>query len=81
MVQKRSWLHARSSLCAQSLPSVPALLLAWYGAKLAAVAFIVLLLFAFSDYWLLQSTLWTTVEPLYNGHFGTSHFWVIFALI
>ena len=20
-----------------------------------------------------------TVEPLYNGHFGTSHFWVIFA--
>ena len=31
---------------------------AWYGAKLAAVAFIVLLLFAFGDYWLLQSTLW-----------------------
>jgi len=23
----------------------------------------------------------TTVEPLYNGHFGTSHFWVIFAVI
>jgi len=23
----------------------------------------------------------TTVEPLYNGHFGTSHFWVIFAAI
>jgi len=23
----------------------------------------------------------STVEPLYNGHFGTSHFWVIFALI
>ena len=22
-----------------------------------------------------------TVEPLYNGHFGTSHFWVIFAVI
>ena len=32
---------------------------AWYGAKLAAVAFIVLLLFAFGDYRLLQSTLWT----------------------
>jgi len=31
---------------------------AWCGAKLAAVAFIVLLLFAFGDYWLLQSTLW-----------------------
>ena len=33
---------------------------AWYGAKLAAVAFIVLLLFALGarDYWLLQSTLW-----------------------
>ena len=27
MVQKRSWLHARSSLRAQPLPSVPALLL------------------------------------------------------
>ena len=26
MVQKRSWLHARSSLCAQPLPSIPALL-------------------------------------------------------
>jgi len=23
----------------------------------------------------------TTVEPLYNGHFGTGHFWVIFAVI
>jgi len=22
-----------------------------------------------------------TVEPLYNGHFGTSHLWVIFAVI
>ena len=22
----------------------------------------------------------STVEPLYNGHFGTSHFWVIFAV-
>jgi len=22
-----------------------------------------------------------TVEPLYNGHFGTSHFWFIFAVI
>ena len=22
-----------------------------------------------------------TVEPLYNGHFGNSHFWVIFAVI
>ena len=22
-----------------------------------------------------------TVEPLYNEHFGTSHFWVIFAVI
>jgi len=22
-----------------------------------------------------------TVEPLYNGHFGTSHFWIIFAVI
>ena len=22
-----------------------------------------------------------TVEPLYNGHVGTSHFWVIFAVI
>ena len=22
-----------------------------------------------------------TVEPLYNVHFGTSHFWVIFAVI
>jgi len=22
-----------------------------------------------------------TVEPLYNRHFGTSHFWVIFAVI
>ena len=33
---------------------------AWCGAKLAAVAFIVLLLIAFGDYWLLQSTLWTT---------------------
>jgi len=22
-----------------------------------------------------------TVEPLYNGHFGTRHFWVIFAVI
>jgi len=22
-----------------------------------------------------------TVEPLYNGHFGTSHFWAIFAVI
>jgi len=21
-----------------------------------------------------------TVEPLYNGHFGTSHFWVILLL-
>jgi len=31
---------------------------AWYGAKLAAVTFIVLLPFAFGDCWLLQSTLW-----------------------
>jgi len=31
---------------------------AWNGAKLAAVAFIVLLPFAFRNYWLLQSTLW-----------------------
>jgi len=23
----------------------------------------------------------STVEPLYSGHFGTSHFWVIFAVI
>ena len=23
----------------------------------------------------------TTVKTLYNGHFGTSHFWVIFAVI
>jgi len=22
-----------------------------------------------------------TVEPLYNGRFGTSHFWVIFVVI
>ena len=22
-----------------------------------------------------------TVEPLYNGHFGTSHFWDIFSVI
>ena len=25
--------------------------------------------------------LWFIAEPLYNGHFGTSHFWVIFAVI
>jgi len=30
----------------------------WYGAKLAAVAFIVLLLFVLGDYWLLRSMLW-----------------------
>ena len=64
MVQKRSWLHAHSSLCAQPLPSPLSQAFyfsgkAWCGAKLAAVAFIVLLLFAFGDYWLLQSTLWT----------------------
>jgi len=29
MVQTFSWLHACSSLCAQPLPSVPALLLLW----------------------------------------------------
>jgi len=29
----------------------------WYGAKLATVAFIVLLLFVLGDYWLLQSIL------------------------
>ena len=33
----------------------------WYGAKLAAVAFIVLLLFVLGDYWLLQSMLWKKI--------------------
>ena len=33
----------------------------WYGAKLAAVAFIVLLLFVLEDYWLLQSMLWKKI--------------------
>jgi len=28
-----------------------------------------------------HSHLDSTVEPLYNGHFGTSHFLVIFAVI
>jgi len=31
------------------------------GAKLAAVAFIVLLLFVLGDYWLLQSMLWKKI--------------------
>jgi len=35
---------------------------AWYGAKLAVLAFTVLLLFAFGDYWLLQSTLWMCMQ-------------------
>ena len=51
MVQKRSWLHARSIVFVLSrFPlSQPFHLSgkAWCGAKLAAVAFIVLLLFAF----------------------------------
>jgi len=34
----------------------------WYGAKLAAVAFIVLLLFVLGDYWLLQSMLWKKIS-------------------
>ena len=58
MVQKRSWLHARSIFFVLSrFPlSQPFYFSskAWYGAKLAAVAFIVLLLIAFGDYWLLQ---------------------------
>jgi len=33
----------------------------WYGAKLAAVAFIDLLLFVLEDYWLLQSMLWKKI--------------------
>ena len=36
--------------------------------KLAAVAFIALLLFAFGDYWLLQSTLWMCcdMQPVHD---------------
>jgi len=33
----------------------------WYGTKLAAVAFIVLLLFVIENYWLLQSMLWKKI--------------------
>jgi len=61
MVQKRSWLHARSGFVLSRFPLSQPLYFsgkACYGAKLAAVAFIVLLLFAFGDYWLLQCTLW-----------------------
>ena len=48
-------------VCTQFVVAQALVIFKWYGAKLATVAFIVLLLFVLGDYWLLQSMLWKKI--------------------